>query len=144
MVVGKCGDHQMRVLYLTFCKIVIDDENRLIQTVFNDHTSYGSYPHDTKEYWELAQRLGYKSIWDYCVEHEIAHAFVAQEVYGSPSKVLWALAHGDIATKNEILFEEELVISLQGFVRNNLLPGSSAPGFSWHKMKEKFLEVLRS
>lgn len=130
---------------LLFCRIDIGED--WIATHFPDGTSYGSEPQDTPEYYALAVRCGYgggkTGAWRYCVEHEIAHSLVAERIYHSPSRVIWGCAHGKYASMQDILHEEELCISLQAFARAGVLPGSSAPGFSWFKLRDDFLGLMQ-
>lgn len=113
-----------------------------VVTHFEDGTSWGSAPHPTPEYEALALRCGYTHgyiLWRYCVEHDIAHAIIAQELYDEPPRVILGCARGVYASRQDILHEEALAIELQAFARANALPGSSAPGWSWHDVRAVFL-----
>lgn len=132
----------MKTISLLFCRVDYEHGNFVV-THFPDGTSCGALPHETEAYRALTKRCGYgDDIWHYCIEHEVAHSFVAQELYRGVSRVLWGMAHDQVAAKLDILHEEELTISLQAFTRAHLLPGSSAPGFSWFTLREKFLRLL--
>lgn len=132
-----------RSIQMTFCRVDYGPDWAL--TVFPDGTQYGAMAHDTPEYRTLAERCGYRTLRPhddinrYMIEHEIAHSFIAQELYGGTSRVLWALAHGRVASKLDILHEESLAIDLQAFTRAGVLPGSSAPKFSWFALRDKFI-----
>lgn len=129
-----------RSAQLLFCRIDLGDD--WISTVFPDGSKYGALPHDTPEYRALTERCGYGSdIWAYCRGHEIAHSVVAEYVYHAPSRVIWGCAHGKWAAPADILHEEELSVSLQAFARAGVLPGSSAPGFSWFVLRDRYLKV---
>jgi hypothetical protein len=130
-------------LRLKYCEVDVWPDKVL--TTFDDDTSYGAYAHDTKHYRALAARCGYRAdIHAYCREHEVAHSIVTEYLFNAPSRVLWALAHGTTAETVDILLEEELAISLQAFTRAKVLPGSSAPAFSWFDLRNRFIEALRS
>jgi hypothetical protein len=130
-------------LRLKYCEVDVWPDRVL--TRFDDGTSYGAYAHDTGHYRALADRCGYgQDIHAYCCEHEVAHSVVAEYLFNATSRVIWALAHGYVADKLDILLEEELAISLQAFTRAKVLPGSSAPAFSWFDLRNRFIEALRS
>ena len=129
-----------RSAQLLFCRIDLGDD--WISTVFPDGTKYGALPHDTPEYRALTERCGYGSdIWAYCWAHEVAHALIGEVVFRGPSRVVWGCAHGKYAPMAEILAEESLAIELQAFARAGVLPGSSAPGFSWFALRDRYLKV---
>ena len=143
----------VRSIPLLFCRL--DVYSGEIDTVFPDGTIYGSQPHDTPEYRALADRCGYlkpvelpggwkgatADIAAYCIEHDIAHALVAEVLYHGPSRVIWGCAHGQFAPTAEILHEEELAVTLQAYARAGVLPASSAPKFSWHELRDRFIAV---
>ncbi len=119
----------VREINLTFCKIQLFDG--WVWTQFPDGSGYGAYPHDTPEYREVANRLGYDCTMAYCFEHEFCHSFVAQEIIGSPSPVLWALAHHrrhpDIT-----VFEEALVQAFQAYLKGVAPMSAVAPDVDWY------------
>jgi len=41
----------------------------------------------------------------------------------------------------EILHEEELAVTLQAYARAGVTPASSAPKFSWHELRDRFIAV---
>lgn len=125
---------------MLFCQIDVDDE--WVLTRFGDGTEYGAHAHDTPEYRALAARCGYDSIHRYAVEHEIAHNLVGEIVFRGPSRVIWGCAHERFAPMAEILAEEALSLELQAFARADVLPGSSAPGFDWFKVRDRFLRLI--
>ncbi|MCO5730150.1 hypothetical protein [Rhizobium sp. SSA_523] len=130
----------LRSIQMLFCRIDIGQD--WIATHFPDGTSYGAEPQYTDEYLTLSQRCGYGSyLMRYCHEHEIAHALVGEVVFRGPSRVVWGCAHGKYAPAAEILAEEELSISLQAFARAGVLPGSSAPGFDWFALRDRFISL---
>lgn len=141
----------IRSIQMLWCRIDyrLTGEHPFVATHFPDGTHYGSLPQGTEAYFDLADRCGYASVklreleivWRYCLEHEIAHALIGEVVFNGPSRVIWGLAHGRHAPAVEILAEEELAISLQAFARADILPGSSAPGFNWFKVRDRFLEL---
>jgi hypothetical protein len=127
---------------LMFCKIEFLHSGEAV-THFIDGTHYGAQPHYTDAYIALARRLGYDDVESYCQEHEFMHNFIAEEVFGEPSRVLWALAHGKKAATKDILAEEALSIHFQAFLRNDWIMPATAPGVDWWALRDKAKELLQ-
>lgn len=109
-------------------------------TRFDDGATWGALPHDTHDYHVIAHRCGYEDdTLRYCQEHELAHHVVA-EAFGSPSLVLFALAHGNEAGGAIAAAEESLAINLQRYVRTNEHP--MVDGFPWQQARDRFLGLL--
>lgn len=83
---------------------------------FEDGTSYGALPHpEMPSYYVVANRLGYgDDLLTYCRHHELSHHLVS-EVFGRPSRVIWALAHGKRPSPQEAAGEEALAMTLQRY-----------------------------
>ena len=64
----------IRTIRLAFCTVLLYDG--WAWTAFPDGSGYGAFPHDTDDYRDLAQRLGYGGdTMAYCWEHEVCHSF---------------------------------------------------------------------
>lgn len=88
-----------------------------VETVFFDGSKAPARPHLTAHYRKTAERAGYGSnVGAYCMEHEIAHTFLA-EALGQPySPTIHDAAHGlpvDLAVVRE---EERYVKEFQRLV----------------------------
>jgi hypothetical protein len=130
------------LIQLTFSSVEFLNSGEAV-THFIDGSHYGAQPHYTEAYIALANRLGYNDIWDYCQEHEFCHNFIAEEIFGEPSRVLWALAHNKKAATKDILAEEALSIHFQAFIRNNWIMPATAPGVDWWALRNKAKELLQ-
>lgn len=128
-----------RVIRLTFCEL------RLFRdwcwTEFPDGSGYGAFPDAGVEYRRLAKRLGYADSMSYCFEHEFAHSFLAQELQGAASPVLWALAHGRRAP-DITAHEEALVQAFQAFLRGRLPMTAVSPEVDWCALRDKAARLL--
>ena len=93
------------------CHLDYYPEMRYCETVFTDGPTIGATPHDTDEYRERAQRLGYgDDTMRMCVYHEIFHTLVSEMVGLQWSPILRALATGKEAVDNR---EEDAVLAMQ-------------------------------
>ena len=129
----------MRTVHLEFCRV--EQREGSVWTVFHDGAECPATAHQTPHYYVIAHRLGYgDDIWAYCFEHEVAHAFVEQELHRRPSRVLWALAHGGMLKGTEAAYEEIAAQTLQRWIRANERPILS--GVDWDGLKARALELL--
>lgn len=124
---------------LTFCTVSLYDG--WCWTQFADGSGYGAYPHDTPEYRNLAQRLGYSDIMIYCWEHEFCHSFVSEQISGQPSTILWALAHKR-RHPDSTVYEEALTQAFQGFLRGGVPMTATAPDIDWEAIRDRALWLL--
>jgi hypothetical protein len=130
----------IRTIPLIFCTAYLYDG--WAWTAFPDGSGFGAFPHDEPDYRELSRRLGYDSTMDYCWQHEVCHNLVEQEVFGRPSPILWALAHG-LRHPDTTPYEEALVQAFQGFLRGATPTMTAvAPGVDWWEIKQKALGLL--
>lgn len=126
------------MIQLEHCRLEYTPQGAV--THFEDGPSWGALPHDVPHYHALAHRLGYQGdILAYCREHELAHHVVA-EVFGLPSMVIHALAHGRKPFARTAASEEALALALQRYVRTNEHPFIDR--FPWEQAKERFLRLL--
>ena len=123
---------------------------------FHDASTWGSQPHDTPHYLEIATRCGYLTPradpsqpveeWKaearlaYCREHEICHHVVGAVFYKGPSPVLWALAHGGDVTPEQAALEEAMVMTLQRWFRAGERP--IIGGVDWDGIKLRLALLL--
>lgn len=140
----------MRVLTLRHATVTYTPEG--CYSTFRDGSSYGAHPHDTPDYNEVAQRCGYQGVWDglpdlsglarlaFCREHEVCHHLIGERIYGGPSPVLWALAHGEEVAPEDAVLEELAVQALQRFVRAGERP--IIGGVDWCGLRDQALAVL--
>lgn len=122
-----------------------------------DGAEVGSVPHPAmQDYRTIASRCGYAlralgsrepegMFWQracqaYCVEHEFAHLFVWQELYGRPSLVLRRLADKKPLTGAESAPEEFLAQGFQRWIRDRERP--IVGGVPWGQMRDKALALL--
>ncbi len=76
---------------------------------FEDGTFTTARPHTTSEYLSHTKRAGYNSeVGAFTVEHELAHAFIAEALGHPYSQVQWNDAHG-VSDRDVIVGEERLV-----------------------------------
>lgn len=130
----------IRTVRLTLCAVSLYDG--WAWTAFPDGSGYGAFPHDTDDYRDLAQRLGYGSdTMAYCWEHEVCHSFVCERISGHPSAILWALAHGR-RHPDSTVYEEALVQAFQGFLRGGIPMTATAPDVDWHALRRDALWLL--
>lgn len=130
----------MKHIHLDHCEIEYTPEG--CTTRFHDGTTIDACPHpEMPHYHVIAHRCGYQDdILAYCREHEVAHEIVAEYLTGTPSDVLWQLAHGKTAARWNMVAEEALAQMLQRFVRANERPIIS--GVDWDGLKARALAAL--
>ena len=111
-------------------------------TRFPDGAEVSAHPHpEMPHYHIIAHRCGYgDDLLSYCVEHEVAHAFVAERLRGGPSYVLLALAHGEPVEPGAALYEEMVAQQFQRWVRANERP--ILGGADWDGLKSDFLRLV--
>lgn len=99
------------------------------------------HPND-HNYYVISHRCGYEGrIMDYCREHELAHAVVAEFMTDMPSYVLYNLAcKNDKPDMYKVACEEMMAQALQRFARANERP--IIGGVDWQGMKDLFLGYL--
>lgn len=126
---------------------------------FADGSTWGSQPHDTPHYLEIATRCGYLGLetvttWPldptdeqcaaarlaYCREHEVCHHVVGAVFYKGPSPVLYALAHGGDVTPEQAALEEAMVMTLQRWFRAGERP--IIGGVDWDALKLRLALLL--
>jgi hypothetical protein len=111
-------------------------------TFFEDGTEVSAWPHpDMPHYHVIAHRLGYgDDLLAYCREHEAAHLFVEERLHNRPSRVLWALAHGQRISGCDAGYEEMAAQQFQRWLRANERPIVS--GVDWDGLKRDALGLL--
>ena len=127
---------------------------------FADGSTWGSQPHDTPHYLEIATRCGYLEAapapWGfagpdqvereaaarmaYCREHEVCHHVVGAVFYKGPSPVLYALAHGGDVTPEQAALEEAMVMTLQRWFRASERP--IIGGVDWDALRLRLALLL--
>lgn len=111
------------------------------ETVFPDGSSVPSVPHESPHYWVISHRCGYgDDILAYCVEHDFAHAFVAEKIFGGPSAVLSGIAQGRPLKGSHAAYEELAAQTFQRWLRANERP--IIGGCDWDGWKAEALELL--
>lgn len=113
-------------------------------TLFRDPKTIevGAWPHpEMPDYQEVTRRLGYgDDCLRYCQEHEFMHSFLAEWLYGEPSKVLYALARSTLPRKGDSVLEEVTTQVAQRWVRVGERP---VVGWcDWDGLKRRALELL--
>lgn len=138
------------VTRLDYAEVILTDDGCYSQ--FADGSTWGSQPHDTPHYDEIAKRCGYLKAGQpdderravarmaYCREHEVCHHVVGAVFYKGPSPVLWALAHGGDVTPEAAALEEAMVMTLQRWLRAGERP--IIGGVDWDAIKLRLALLL--
>ena len=138
----------VKTIRLTFCEVrQYRDKYLWAWTQFPDGSGYGAQPDLSEDgasrYARRAERLGYATVDDFCFVHEFSHSFIAQELWGSASLVLWPLAH-----KRRPVFtagEESIVLHFQHVINGRShddLMEAVDEGIDWHGLRAKALRLL--
>lgn len=110
---------------------------------FADGSSYPAQPHDSPHYHVVAHRLGYgDDLLHYTREHELAHHLWAEAMRDAPSRVLWALAHGEQPALPDAIEEEIGAQLLQRWVRANERP--IVADVHWDALRARALSVMET
>ena len=142
MITLQTDQTPWKVIPLKYCTVSFYDF--WAWTEFHDGSGYGAFPeylpaypewpHFTPAYITAAHRTGYDDPLRYCLDHEFAHSYVAQEVLDQPSAVLWALAHEEPPPAMTV-FEEALAMAFQGFLNGQTIFATS-PLVDWEKIRK--------
>jgi hypothetical protein len=110
-------------------------------STFADGASFGAFPHGWEPHYHvISHRTGYADdVLTYCREHELAHHVVEECLFDRPSRILWALAHGEPLSGPESAYEELMAQSLQRFARAGERP--IIGGVDWDAVRARFLAV---
>ena len=138
----------VRSVRLIFCEVrQYRDDYLWTWTQFPDGSGYGSTPDFSKDgtarYARRSERLGYATVDDFCFAHDFCHSFLAQELWGSASLVLWPLAH-----KRRPVFtagEESIVLHFQQFINGRSdddVMEAVDEGIDWYRLRAKALLLL--
>ncbi len=112
-------------------------------TEFVTGEGWGATPGHDPAYYRLAERLGYGSdVTLYCLEHDLFHSFVEQELFHRESPILWNLAHDITHAPWTTVYEEAVVQMFQGFLRAGWDMTAVAPGVDWWAIREKARGLL--
>jgi hypothetical protein len=99
------------------CVVVVDHDQRYVETRFPDGSTVGSTPNDDPHTLEVAAELGYGAdTWAMSRDHEIAHSWLAHLEGPTPSRTMWRLAHPDdhdLADDDAVAREEARVLAFQ-------------------------------
>lgn len=121
------------------CRIERDGQHGVV-TIFNDGAKWGAYAHQESHYYVIAHRCGYGDDIDrYCFEHEVAHAFLAEEGYAMGNVIKW-LAHGWEPMQKRATLEEAFVQMFQRWARANERP--IIGNVDWDDLKARFIALL--
>lgn len=128
------------MLQLRHCSIEWTDKGARVSFLGGHETEAWPHPED-HHYHVISHRLGYgDDLMAYCREHELAHAFIAEELMDAPSYVLRMLARGAAPDQKIAVVEEMLVATLLRWVRANERP--IVGGCDWDKLKARFLGAV--
>jgi hypothetical protein len=128
------------MIRLRFCTIQLIGDGCRVRFLWNGHYC-DARPHKTPHYHVIAHRCGYgDNVSRYCIEHEFAHCFVEERLFGRPSQVLWGLAHHQPVTTSLALYEEATAQMFQRWLRANERP--ILAGVDWDGLKRDALELL--
>lgn len=127
-------------LALRYCSIEWTERGARVRFLGGAETEAWPHP-DDHHYYVISHRLGYgDDVLAYCREHELAHAFIAQELMDAPSYVLRMLARGATPDPKLAVIEEILVATLLRWVRANERP--IVADCDWDQLKAKFLAYV--
>lgn len=88
-------------------------------TRFSDGTETSNWPHGDLAYKHLVEQCGHRdNALAYCREHDLAHAYLAEKMFGKASAVLWASAH-NLPPQPVADWEEKLVYYFQRFLHGH-------------------------
>lgn len=109
------------------------------RVVFMDGTETTAFPHPEQvHYFIVSHRCGYgDDVMAYCREHELAHAFLAQELRHQASHVLESQAHGWMLRRGTAVLEEMAVQMFQRWARGNERP--IVGQCDWDDLKARFI-----
>lgn len=138
----------IRTIPLLFCEVrQYRDQHFWTWTQFPDGSGYGATPDFSDEgaarYARRAARLGYSSVDEFCFVHEFTHSFLAQELWGATSPVLWSLAHKRIPVGTA--GEESVVLHFQEFMNDcneDDVMEAADEGVDWYSLRAKALRLL--
>lgn len=130
------------MIYLDHCTVEWVEQGA--RTVFPDGTETVAHPHPEEHHYHvISHRCGYGSdVMKYCREHELAHAFLAQEFRSSPSYVLQSIAQGNRPRSGRAILEEMAVQMFQRWCRANERP--IIANCDWDALKDKFLDFANN
>lgn len=130
-----------RVFELDHCTVSFYDG--WAWTEFRTGEGWGATPGHDRHYYRLADRLGYGTdIVRYCLEHDLFHSLVEQELFHRPSPIIWCLAHGVKAAPWTTVYEEATVQMFQGYLRAGWEMTATAPGVDWWEIRNYALDLL--
>jgi hypothetical protein len=97
--------------------LIVDEDQRYIETRFPDGTSIGATPNEDDRSLRTAADLGYGSdTWAMSRDHELAHAWLAHLDGMRWSPTMWRLAHpygDDLPDDAQVAEEEARVLAFQ-------------------------------
>ena len=98
---------------LAICSVVVDEEQKYVETRFPDGSKVPAVPNDDPDSLSMASDLGYgENIWQMTIDHEVSHSWLAF-LDGTYSKALWVVAHPEADFGDEVGQEEERVLEFQ-------------------------------
>lgn len=95
------------------CTVTWEPQHRRCVTRFRDGSQAYAIPHDTDAYRAHAEEKSTGDTDLYCWQHDVAHVLVALISGRGPSKVLFALAHGQRTDTPACEDEEQEAQALQ-------------------------------
>jgi hypothetical protein len=138
----------IRSIPLSFCEVrQYRDQYLWTWTQFPDGSGYGATPDFSNEgatrYARRSARLGYDSVDQFCFVHEFCHSFLAQELWGSTSPVLWSLAHkrkpfGTAGEESVVLHFQEF---MNGCLEDDVMEAADED-VDWYGLRAKALRLL--
>lgn len=112
----------MNTIRIALQDITIDNDRQCLQVRFMDQTMTPAAPNRDAASLERAEALGFTSMWQATVYHELAHCLVSRAMGSPVSKVL----HGDAMHRAGTggyarfwAFEEQVVFSLCSYANGN-------------------------
>lgn len=90
-----------------------DEHGVYVVVAFDDNATVLSRPRDDPSYAATAAKLGYQSVDDLCLEHDLWHVRLSHAIGLDASPVLWHTAHKTPVHGEVVGAEEDAILAIQ-------------------------------
>jgi hypothetical protein len=145
-----------RVIDLGRSRMEVNDADRVQWIVLPDGAAVPGEAHENParysaeqiaDYAARAHAIGYRDVWQSCVEHDALHQLVADWLGWESSVSIWWAAYGPRIPRGIIPFEDRLVLAFQAYLNGaepDLILGVlEACGHDLYTLKRDALRILR-
>jgi hypothetical protein len=108
------------IIQLYHC--LVRDREGGVETVFPDGAISTNIAPDDVSFLEVATQCGFKDPVAYVREHDLAHSFLAEKMFGKSSPIVWAAAHNLSIDSIAAMYEERWVYHWQRFTNGRAGP----------------------